>query len=139
MADPEDRALGVAIRSRRFTLGMQQQEVAERIGMAPVVYGRIELGLRPARATELRDISRVLGVSADDLLRSISTESPEQIVERASVCQIAAHKALQEYNSALDEAVNAVKGCSHGVLMGDVRITSEIELHRWLETFLPSE
>ena len=62
MVNAEDKALGAAIRRRREAAGIQQQVLAAEVGLAPGGMGRVELGTRPVRATELRIIARELGV-----------------------------------------------------------------------------
>lgn len=108
MADPQDRALGAAIRRRREALGLQQREVAAQAGLASVVYGRIELGNRPVRATELRDIAQALGVGMEALLGEITPVTAEELVQRAVVQRDAAAAALRDYGSAFTEAAAAV-------------------------------
>lgn len=107
------------------------------LGLAPVVYGRIELGTRPARATELRDIARILGVSTDDLLFSASPVTPEQVVERAAARRDTAHRALRDYAQAVLEAVAAVEGSDHGAVIRDEQITDASDVCRWLESSAP--
>lgn len=123
MADAEDKALGAVIRRRRAARGLTQQAMAERLGMAPVVYGRIELGNRPVRAVELRDIARVLGVSTDDLLREVDPVTAEEVVERAVAARDTAHRALREYTSAVVDAAAAVDESDHGALIDDEHLT----------------
>ncbi|MDO3019333.1 helix-turn-helix transcriptional regulator [Mycobacteroides abscessus subsp. abscessus] len=108
MADPQDRALGAAIRRRREALGLQQRQVAAQTGLASVVYGRIELGNRPVRATELRDIARILGVDMESLVREVSPVTAEELVQRAVVQRDAAAAALRDYGLAFIEAAAAV-------------------------------
>ncbi|BBZ83104.1 hypothetical protein MABM_30200 [Mycobacteroides abscessus] len=108
MADPQDRALGAAIRRRREALGLQQRQIAAQTGLASVVYGRIELGNRPVRATELRDIAQALGVGMESLLGEITPVTAEELVQRAVVQRDAAAAALRDYGSAFIEAAAAV-------------------------------
>lgn len=108
MADPQDRALGAAIRRRREALGLQQRQVAAQTGLASVVYGRIELGNRPVRATELRDIAQALGVGMESLLGEITPVTAEELVQRAVMQRDAAAAALRDYGSAFIEAAAAV-------------------------------
>lgn len=108
MADPQDRALGAAIRRRREALGLQQREIAGQAGLASVVYGRIELGNRPVRATELRDIAQALGVDMESLLREVTPVTAEELVQRVVMQRDAAASALRDYGSAFTEAAAAV-------------------------------
>lgn len=135
MADPQDRALGGVIRARRTARGLQQQEMAERLGMAPVVYGRIELGNRPVKATELRDIARVLGVSTDDLLRAVAPVSVEEQVERAAAKRDTAYTALREYGNAVVDAIAAVEG--QGAVMDTMQLDDGNDVADWLRSSQP--
>ncbi|ANO12798.1 helix-turn-helix domain-containing protein [Mycobacteroides abscessus] len=137
MADPQDRALGAVIRARRTARGLQQQELAERIGMAPVVYGRIELGNRPVKATELRDIARVLGVTTDDLLGAVSPVSPEQQVERAAARRDTAYTALREYGSAVLDAIAAVRTSESGAVLDDQQLEDSDDVAAYLRDSRP--
>lgn len=132
MADPQDKALGAVLRRRRAATGMRQQDMAERLGMAPVVYGRIELGNRPVRAVELRDIARALGVSTDDLLREVEPVTPEEIVERAVAARDNGHRALREYAASVVDAVAAVDESDHGALVDDEPLTDADDLAEYL-------
>lgn len=137
MADPQDRALGGVIRARRAARGLQQQEMAERLGLAPVVYGRIELGNRPVKATELRDIARVLGVTADDLLGAVSPVTPEQQVERAAAKRDTAYNALREYGNAVVDAIAAVEGSNSGAVLDDQQLDDGEDVAAYLRDSRP--
>lgn len=137
MADPEDRALGAVIRRRRTARGLQQQEMAERLGLAAVVYGRMELGNRPIRATELRDIAKALGASADDLLREVTPVTPEEQVERAVARRDTAYTGLREYGAAVVDAIEAVTAGEYGALVDDHQIDTAEELSEYLGSSQP--
>lgn len=62
------RALGEAARAARARPGMTQADVAERVGIATEVYGRIERGLMLPSVETLKKLCAVLRVSADELL-----------------------------------------------------------------------
>lgn len=137
MADPEDRALGAVIRRRRAAAGLQQQEMAERLGLAAVVYGRMELGNRPIRATELRDIAKALGASADDLLREVTPVTPEEQVERSVARRDTAYTGLREYARAVADAIEAVQAGEYGALVDDHQIDTAEELSEYLGSSQP--
>lgn len=137
MADPEDRALGAVIRRRRAAAGLQQQEMAERLGLAAVVYGRMELGNRPVRATELRDIAKALGASADDLLREVTPVTPEEQVERAVARRDTAYTGLREYATAVADAIEAVTAGEYGALVDDQQIDTAADVAEYLHTSQP--
>jgi transcriptional regulator with XRE-family HTH domain len=62
------QTLGETARAARERLGLTQAQVAQQMGLAPNVYGRIERGgMMPAVPT-LRKLARTLAISADALL-----------------------------------------------------------------------
>lgn len=133
MADPQDRALGAAIRRRREALGLQQRQIAAQAGLASVVYGRIELGNRPVRATELRDIAQALGTDMESLVREVTPVTPEELVQRAVMQRDAAAAALRDYGSAFTEAAAAViqDGAFVGDGWNDLETPSELAEYLW--------
>lgn len=60
--------LGAAARSARVRLGLTQADVAERIGMASEVYGRLERGHMLPSVQNLRRLCTVLNVPPHELL-----------------------------------------------------------------------
>lgn len=62
------RHLGTVARAARQELGLTQEEVAERLGVAAEVYARIERGRALPRVTNLRNLCCVLRVDAGALL-----------------------------------------------------------------------
>ncbi len=86
---------------------IHQQDVAKQVGLAPVVYGRIELGTRPCRAMELWRISRILGTTVDDLLESVRPVTVEELIERAETARVTAAKAVDNYVLAVRRASDA--------------------------------
>lgn len=122
MADPQDRALGSAIRRRREARKLRQREIAERLGVAPLVYGRMELGTRPIKAVELRELANMLGVSADDLLANARPVPVEEMVSRAEAHRDAAHASLRGYAAAVVDAVDAVAKSEYGAHIGGYKV-----------------
>jgi transcriptional regulator with XRE-family HTH domain len=60
---------GTKIRQRREQLGLSQQELARKLGMTQARISEIESGARPhVNLTNLRNLARALGVSADYLI-----------------------------------------------------------------------
>ncbi|WP_233262336.1 helix-turn-helix transcriptional regulator [Vitiosangium sp. GDMCC 1.1324] len=60
--------IGNAARTARLSLDLTQEDVAERIGVAAEVYGRLERGkLRPSTPTLVR-LSKALGTPVDVLI-----------------------------------------------------------------------
>ncbi|RKH36367.1 XRE family transcriptional regulator [Corallococcus praedator] len=66
--------IGGAAREARTHLGLTQAEVAEKLGLAHMVYSRLERGkMLPSVQTLLRMCS-VLRISSDELLGNVSPE-----------------------------------------------------------------
>lgn len=73
-------SLGETARAARERLGLTQAQVAQQMGLAPNVYGRIERGgMMPAVPT-LRKLALTLAISADTLL-ALSREEVTASVE----------------------------------------------------------
>jgi transcriptional regulator with XRE-family HTH domain len=62
------RSLGEVARTARERLGLTQAEVAQKIGLVPGVYGRIERGSMMPSVPSLRRLCLVLGIPSDALL-----------------------------------------------------------------------
>jgi transcriptional regulator with XRE-family HTH domain len=60
--------LGEAARAARLRLGLTQAEVAEKVGLAQSVYGRVERGMMMPSVPTLRKLCLTLGISSDALL-----------------------------------------------------------------------
>ncbi len=80
------QSIGRGARDARTRARLTQADVAERLGMASEVYGRLERGLMLPRVATLAKLCRELSVSSDDLLglrdadpsaRSAGSISPE--------------------------------------------------------------
>ncbi len=68
MDKPLSSILGTAVRTARVRAGLTQEDVAERIGMASEVYGRMERGQMLPRVENLRRLCLVLNVPPHELL-----------------------------------------------------------------------
>lgn len=60
--------VGEIIQHLRDEKGLNQKELAEKVGLSQSVMNRIELGTRPVRDEELKKIAEVLGTTTDYLL-----------------------------------------------------------------------
>ena len=67
-------SVGEAARSARMRAGLTQADVAERIGIAAEVYGRMERGKMMPSVPTLRRLSIVLKIPSDTLLSLSHTE-----------------------------------------------------------------
>lgn len=60
--------VGEIIQHLRDEKGLNQKELAEKVGLSQSVMNRIELGTRPVRDEELKKIAEILGTTTDYLL-----------------------------------------------------------------------
>lgn len=68
MSTHQEPILGQRAREARTRLGLNQADVAERIGISNEVYGRLERGLTTPRLSTLLRLCDVLRVQPNDLL-----------------------------------------------------------------------
>lgn len=68
MDEDLQRSLGEVARAARERLGLTQAQVAQKVGLVPGVYGRIERGDMMPSVPSLRRLCLVLGISSDALL-----------------------------------------------------------------------
>lgn len=68
--------IGEIIQHLREDKGLNQKELAEKVGLSHSVMNRIELGKRPARDEELKRIAEVLDVSLDYLMGASDIRIP---------------------------------------------------------------
>lgn len=68
--------IGEIIQHLRDDKGLNQKELAEKVGLSHSVMNRIELGTRPARDEELKKIAEVLDVSLDYLMGASDIRNP---------------------------------------------------------------
>jgi len=61
------KTLGERVRELRKVKGLMQYELAEKIGITPVALCRIEYGQATPTLQTLKGISRILGVTLDEL------------------------------------------------------------------------
>ncbi len=67
--------IGAAAREARKRAKLTQEDVAERLEIAPEVYGRMERGIVTPSVPTLRKLCRTLGVNASELL-GLEVEEP---------------------------------------------------------------
>jgi transcriptional regulator with XRE-family HTH domain len=68
--EPRQR-VGANIKARRAELGITQEEAAQRSGIHPVEFGRVERGTRDMRISTVAKIAAGLEVAAGELLRGL--------------------------------------------------------------------
>jgi transcriptional regulator with XRE-family HTH domain len=69
--------IGEKIRRLRERKGWPQKKLAQKVGISPSVFNRIELGQRPVRSDELKDICEALEVEVSFLLGEEHKDSQE--------------------------------------------------------------
>jgi len=84
------KALGDAAREARQRAGLTQADVAERIGVATEVYGRLERGLLMPSVPTLRRLCLALHLAADKLL-ALSSPNPPAWAETPPPLQEGVH------------------------------------------------
>jgi transcriptional regulator with XRE-family HTH domain len=84
MDEDLQRSLGEVARAARERLGLTQAQVAQKVGLVPGVYGRIERGDMMPSVPSLRRLCLVLGISSDALLNLKSTQVAAQVDESPS-------------------------------------------------------
>ncbi|WP_257450784.1 helix-turn-helix domain-containing protein [Archangium lipolyticum] len=75
------KKLGEVARAARVQAGLTQVDVAERIGMAAEVYGRLERGLMLPSVPSLWRLCLTLRIPADHLLGLASEQLPQWAIE----------------------------------------------------------
>ena len=73
--------IGASVRAARQRLDLTQADVAERVGIATEVYGRLERGHMLPSVKTLRRLCLVLNCSSDVLLGVASAEKPVAVAE----------------------------------------------------------
>jgi transcriptional regulator with XRE-family HTH domain len=73
--------IGASVRSARTRLDLTQADVAERVGIATEVYGRLERGHMLPSVKTLRRLCLVLSCSSDVLLGVAAAEKPMAVAE----------------------------------------------------------
>lgn len=77
------RAIGIRIRELRKKKGLTQQQMAERLHLSDVHYGRIERGERYICLEQLESIARELEASVTELLAGAFPDETQRTVCRA--------------------------------------------------------
>lgn len=74
--------IGAAAREARKRAKLTQEDVAERLGIAPEVYGRMERGVIMPSVPTLKKICQALGVAASSLLAVETMKPPARSASR---------------------------------------------------------
>ena len=81
---PPNKALGLRIKQLRATLGVTQEELADRSGMFRTYVSRIESGAANPTVTMLYAVAEALGVRVQDLFDEASGV-PERVRSRKPI------------------------------------------------------
>ena len=79
--DPIDVYVGGQIRTRRLLLGMNQEELAQRLGLTFQQVQKYESGANRVSASRLSEIADVLGVSVEYFFGGLSSEEGKESPE----------------------------------------------------------
>lgn len=71
-------SIGDKIAAIRDIMDISQRELAAKMGIDPVVLNRIERGKRPLRADELQTISKIFGMSMDEIASDSNLSVPRK-------------------------------------------------------------
>lgn len=115
-----NQLLGAAVRSARQRLELTQADVAERVGLATEVYGRLERGHMLPSVRTLLKICTVLHLSADVTLGLVNpdrpvpvTDTPREPKESREVRRLV--RSLRDMDPAklrlVGQVANALKNC----------------------------
>lgn len=107
-ADMEERirhAIGYATRQARLRANLTQREVAERIGLVPEVYGRIERGQMTPSVGTLCRVCKTLGMTPSELLGFAEATPPPWWQEEQRMHRLPhRQRRLQEVLGQLDDS-----------------------------------
>lgn len=108
------RVIGHATRQARLRANLTQREVAERVGLVPEVYGRIERGQMTPSVGTLCRVCRTLGMTPSELLGFAQEAPPEwwqeqqQQARRLSHRQRRLHEVLEQLDDSSLEVLHKV-------------------------------
>jgi transcriptional regulator with XRE-family HTH domain len=122
----DKKTLGRNIRQARYRLGLTQAQMAERIDMAPEVYGRMERGYLVPRLERFVAICRVLGESPDQL---ISPPDGMEELEAAADPRIGTEASIKALQRALASNVRSARkrmGWSQAEMATRVHVPVEV-------------
>jgi transcriptional regulator with XRE-family HTH domain len=110
MAERTATVLGQVARDARHRLGLTQAEVAERVGLASEVYGRLERGAMLPSVPTLKRLCVALGISADGML-GVGRPAARQSAEPALTARKPqAYRLLMRRAADLDERALRILG-----------------------------
>jgi|GEM_PF-678014 len=134
----DKRRLGRNIRQARCRLGLTQEQMAERIDMAPEVYGRMERGHLMPRLERFVALCRALGESPDRLI--FPPEGSEEM-ELAEDLKIGTEASLEALRMALASNLREARkrvGWTQAEMAERSRISVDEYGHIERGTMLPS-
>ncbi|MEJ8631983.1 helix-turn-helix transcriptional regulator [Streptomyces sp. MS2.AVA.5] len=103
MTDDQQRAFGRRVKEFRKAAGLDQQDLAARLGKSASWVSQVERGLIPVRKLDiLRDLANQLGVALHKLEPSLPTAEPQELPEPASINDLDGARLLISGHPALD-------------------------------------
>jgi transcriptional regulator with XRE-family HTH domain len=138
MVGLDKRTLGRNIRQARCRLGLTQEQMAERIDMAPEVYGRMERGLIVPRLERFVAICRVLGESPD---RLISRPDEEEAADTSAKARAGTRASINNFKKALADNVRSARkrmGWTQAQMAQQIQMPVEVYGRMERGTLLPT-
>ncbi|MDH2393389.1 helix-turn-helix domain-containing protein [Streptomyces sp. HNM0663] len=103
MTDDQQRAFGRRVKEFRKAAGLDQQDLAARLGKSASWVSQVERGLIPVRKLDiLRDLANQLGVALHKLEPSLPTSEPQEPPEPTSINDLDGARLLISGHPALD-------------------------------------
>lgn len=134
----DKRTLGRNIRQARCRLGLTQEQMAERIDMAPEVYGRMERGHIVPRLERFVAICRVLGESPDRLISRPDEQEAAELSIKARAGTRASINALKKALAANVRAARKRMGWTQAEMARQIQMPVEMYGRMERGTLLPS-
>ena len=134
----DKRRLGRNIRQARCRLGLTQEQMAERIDMAPEVYGRMERGHLVPRLERFVALCRALGESPDRLIFPPEGSEEMELAEDLKIGTEASIEALRVALSANLRDARQRMGWTQAEMAERSRISVDEYGHIERGTMLPS-
>lgn len=110
------KTIGRNIRKARDAAGLTQEQIAEKLGISQLHFGRLERGERPASLEQLANIARVLRVSTAALLRGC-------IIEETLL--VNADQDAQTLSSAIGHIAQGVSPKARSLMLDVCRVIAE--------------
>ncbi|MFL5348576.1 MAG: helix-turn-helix domain-containing protein [Hyalangium sp.] len=134
----DKKKLGRNIRQARCRLGLTQEQMAERIDMAPEVYGRMERGHIVPRLERFVAICRVLGESPDRLISRPDEPEAADAIPKARAGTRASINAFKKSLAANVRAARKRLGWTQAKMAKQIQMSVEVYGRMERGTILPT-